>query len=178
MGLDGMSRFRTVAMALAPALALAGCSGSLPGLSLFSSAPPEVALNVESDPPGAEARTSIGGSCRTPCSLTVAPSQDFTVTFTLPNHQSQALPVQYQLDAGTPTLIPNPVFAALEPTAPPVTKKGARKSTKSGSTAAPAKRAAPPPRAPRASAPPADAAPAQSGSPFPPANSSPFPPVR
>ena len=39
---------------------LAACSASMPSLNFLSSAPPSEALRIESDPPGAEAKTSLG----------------------------------------------------------------------------------------------------------------------
>ena len=38
---------------------------------LLKSSPATEALRIESEPPGADARTSHGQSCRTPCELTV-----------------------------------------------------------------------------------------------------------
>src|SRR5262249_56479638 len=78
-------------------LALAGCGVSnwIPSWDLkFPSAPPPAStVQVESEPAGAEAKSSIGPSCRTPCSLTVATSAPFTVTFTLAGYESQTVPV-------------------------------------------------------------------------------------
>ena len=50
---------------------LAACSMSMPSLDFFRSAPPTEVLRIESEPPGADARTAEGQSCRTPCELTV-----------------------------------------------------------------------------------------------------------
>ena len=48
---------------------------------------------MESEPAGAEAKSSVGPSCRTPCSLTIATSSPFTVTFTLAGYASLTVPV-------------------------------------------------------------------------------------
>jgi hypothetical protein len=62
---------RVVAV-LACGFALAGCSMSMPSLDYFRSGPVNETLRVESEPPGADARTTQGQSCRTPCELSVA----------------------------------------------------------------------------------------------------------
>jgi hypothetical protein len=104
-------------------------------------------LRLDSEPPGAEARTSTGQACRTPCVLAV-PAADQTVTFTLAGFLPQAVPLQVRLPsdprwdpnavAGA-QLTPNPVAVALEPAPPPV---AARKPPPKK------RRATPPPRPP------------------------------
>src|SRR5688572_10172346 len=102
-------------------LSLAACS-SMPSWMQFElprAAPAATTMQFESEPAGAEARTSAGQSCRTPCSLAVA-SPEFTVSFTLPGYQPQTVPVRVvastdPVDAdvgqsGGPRLVPNPVF--------------------------------------------------------------------
>jgi hypothetical protein len=88
-------------------------------------------VRVESEPPGAEARTSSGQGCRTPCSLNVAPSGDFTVNFALNGYLPQAVtgrvfPAEdFRSDAEFGSVsagvrvVPDPVFAVLEPAPPP-----------------------------------------------------------
>lgn len=77
----------------------------------------------ESDPAGAEVKTSLGQSCRTPCTL-AAPASDFTVTFSNPGFEPQVVPVRVipgaTLDPTTGELaamrlVPNPVRAVLQP---------------------------------------------------------------
>jgi hypothetical protein len=122
---------------------------------MFSSTPPSVTVQLESLPVGAEARTSNGQTCKTPCSVSVPAADNFTVTFSLPKFQSETVQVQVIRqpgDATTPESLlidPNPVYAELQP-APPPARQG---------KAAP--KAAPRPKQP------ASAAPAAS-SPFPP----------
>ena len=87
-------------------------------------------VRLESEPTGADARTSTGQNCRTPCALSV-PANDFTVTFSLPGYQPQSVPVRVVSSNGPgdmgreemgpmpPTLMPNPVFVELMPAPPP-----------------------------------------------------------
>jgi hypothetical protein len=105
-------------------LGLAGCSSF--SMDAFKSAPPTVQLQLESIPPGAEAKTSVGPGCKTPCSIAVpAPDSGFTVTFTMPRFQPVTVPVQVLRIAGDYTVPaslsvdPNPVVAELPPAGPP-----------------------------------------------------------
>jgi len=82
--------------ALSGALLLGGCAGmswdwmpSMPGMS--SSA--NVSLTIESDPPGADAKTSVGPSCRTPCMVPVAADREFTVSYALNGYLPQVIAV-------------------------------------------------------------------------------------
>jgi hypothetical protein len=50
-------------------------------------------LELESEPAGAEAKTSLGPSCRTPCALWIKPGSDLTVTFALDGYQPQTVAV-------------------------------------------------------------------------------------
>lgn len=127
-------------------LGLAGCGMSswIPNWDLkFPSAPPPAStVKIESEPAGADAKSSVGPSCRTPCSLSVATAAPFTVTFTLAGYESQTVPVAPR-PGGDPRetaealkFDPDPVYAQLEPTAP---AKGKKKSTPKAQTpAAPA----------------------------------------
>ena len=116
-------------------LTLAACSGSGPSWDFFSSPkpPPEpAALRLESDPPGAEARSSLGPTCRTPCALPIeGVGGDFGVTMALKGYLPQTVPIRVlgpdQPDAGGARFTPNPVFVKLEPAGPPPKKKKARK---------------------------------------------------
>jgi hypothetical protein len=133
-------------------IGLAGCGMSnwLPSwdLKFPSSPPPAAAVQVESEPAGAEAKSSTGPSCRTPCSLTVATADPFTVTFTLAGYESQTVPVAPRPGGGDPRdsaealkFDPDPVYAQLEPTAPAKGKK--RPAARPKTSAAPAAPAAP-----------------------------------
>lgn len=129
-------------------------------MDFFKPTPQNVTVRLESSPPGADARTSLGPSCKTPCSVSVPVTDNFTVSYALERFQPQTVAVktsQVSGDFGSPSTVvtdPNPVFAELQPTTPP--KKMA---------ARPAHKRRPKP----AAAAPADAAPpADSGSAFPP----------
>jgi hypothetical protein len=155
---------------LAGGLVLAGCS-STSSLDVFSSGPATTTVQLESEPPGAEARTSGGQACRTPCALAV-PMADFTVTYSLNGYQPQTVPVRFaapdtQIDSdiGTappPVVDPNPVYAELQPAPPP--RRQQRPRTASPARAA-SRPAPPPPMEPAAAPPPPPAA----ASPWPPA---------
>ena len=51
---------------------LAGCSSL--SLDAFKATPPTVQVQLESVPPGADAQTSLGPGCKTPCSVDVSRS--------------------------------------------------------------------------------------------------------
>jgi hypothetical protein len=118
---------RAIAMAAA-ATSLAGCSSfsSSDTFSYFRSTPPTVRLQLESTPPGAEARTSLGPGCKTPCAVSVTPPESgFTVSYAMPGVQPVNIPVQVVKDPGgmfaadTFRITPNPVVAELRPPPPP-----------------------------------------------------------
>ena len=102
-----------------------------------------VSLTIESDPPGADAKTSLGASCRTPCMIPIAADREFTVSYALNGYLPQVVSVrprlpdmvQPEVEAGgalpTADLTPNPVYVQLEPAPPPPqTKKGRGKPAK------------------------------------------------
>lgn len=113
------------------ALGLAACSTSLPSFDFFSSKPTSTTLTIESDPPGADAKLSIGGGCRTPCTQTVALASDFTVSYSLNGYQPQTVTVHPNPNADTSSggalLDPNPAFAQMQPAAAPPPKPTAKK---------------------------------------------------
>jgi hypothetical protein len=135
----------------------------------MKSAPAATTMQFESEPAGAEARTSLGQACRTPCTQTVTASE-FTVSFSLPGYQSQSVPVKVvsaadpnDPDAASQRLVPNPVFVELLPAGPaPVAKKPAPAKKKPKAVPRPA---------------PTAMAPEQPSSPAP-APASPWPPAR
>src|SRR5215468_3390755 len=131
-------------------IALSGCS-SFSGLDFLTPAPAMVVLQLESSPQGAEAQTSAGPACRTPCSVSV-PAAPLSVTFTLDKFQPQTVSIQTSeqtvygngIDASPRTVMeldPNPVFAQLAP-AGPVRRSGKRPPPKVASKP-PASQAAP-----------------------------------
>lgn len=133
-------------------------------MDLFKSTPPNVTVQLESQPAGAEARTSTGQSCKTPCSVAVPAAENFSVTFSLPKYQPETVPVQIirgATDAPEGVAIdPNPVYAELQPAAP-APHKGRAKTSKAAPKAKRSK-AAP------AAAPAAPETQQEESSPFPP----------
>ena len=57
-------------------------------------------IQIVSDPPGAEARTSMGFVCVTPCTLQVGRKDEFTVTVSKPGYQPAEVPVTTKVNAG------------------------------------------------------------------------------
>jgi hypothetical protein len=157
---------RRVIVIAAAGLSLAGCSSF--SLDYFKPTPPTVQLQLESVPSGADARTSIGPGCKTPCSVAVTvPETGFSVSYTLNKFQTANVPVQVIHNPGdfstpaTTTVDPNPVVAELRPLGPPP-RGAARKNVLKPKKPKPPKGAA---------------APAAAGSPFPePAQAAPPPP--
>src|SRR5499427_2233976 len=100
---------------------LAACSTTMPSLDFMKSAPQGESLAIESEPPGAEAKTSLGQSCRTPCQLSVQPGSEFSVTFALSGYQPQTVSVRPEAEGATaaPRLAPNPVHVDLPAVAGP-----------------------------------------------------------
>jgi len=141
---------------------LAACSATMPSLDFLRSAPQPETLAVESEPPGAEAKTSLGESCRTPCKLSVQPGSEFSVTLALSGYQSQTVSVRPEAE-GAPRLAPNPIHVDLRQAAPP--KKLVAKKKKP--VAAAARPAAPPPMASAAPAPASTPAPTSAPAPAP-----------
>lgn len=129
-------------------LALAGCaSGSGSGFDFFPKAEPvPVTVQFQSEPAGAEAKTSVGESCQTPCALAIKPDKDFAVTFSLAGYQPQTIPVQVKQPEGfgmEANLSPNPVAADLV-AAPKGKRTPAKKPATTASVAKPKPAAAKP----------------------------------
>jgi hypothetical protein len=138
--------------AVASAFLAAGCGSWAPSTWSFIpsslTSGPNVSLTIESDPPGADATTSIGPSCRTPCMIPVPADRSFTVSYSLTGYLPQAIQVgprtagevAYDVAGGTTEaygnaplaeLTPNPVYAQLQPAPPPApTRKGRARAKK------------------------------------------------
>jgi hypothetical protein len=108
----------------AAGMGLAGCSSF--SLDAFKSTPPAVQVQLDSIPSGADAKTSLGPGCKTPCSIAVpAGEAGFSVTYTMNKFAPVTVPVQVINNPGdfsTPastTIDPNPVVAELRPAGPP-----------------------------------------------------------
>jgi hypothetical protein len=93
---------------------LTACSGSMPSFGLLSPAPEQ--LLIESTPAGAEARSSDGSTCQTPCEFAMPSGSDFSVTVTMNGYQPVTVPVGPGSPGGK--LQPNPVYVELQPSAP------------------------------------------------------------
>lgn len=139
---------RVIALASAAAglvgtIALGGCSSM--SWDIFKSAPPPLQVRLESSPPGADATTSFGPGCKTPCSVSVpAPDAPFNVSFALPKHLPASVPVNVIRTPGdftkpaSVTTDPNPVFAELQPAVPPKPVRKPHRLNKPKPAAAPA----------------------------------------
>ncbi|QOZ29768.1 PEGA domain-containing protein [Bradyrhizobium sp. CCBAU 51753] len=158
---------RRVIVIAAAGLGLAGCSSF--SLDSFKSAPPPMQVQLDSAPPGADAVTSLGPGCKTPCTVSIpTPETNFSVTFNLPKYQPANVPVTVTRVPGdftspaTTTLDPSPVFAELQPAGPPprAARKPIRPKKKPKATAA-APAAAPASAFPDPNAPPPAAAPSR-----------------
>jgi len=111
---------------------LAGCSSF--SMDAFKPTPPTVQVQLDSVPPGADAVTSVGPRCKTPCSVAVQSpdAAGFSVTYTLNKFQPMTIPVQVirtpadMTNPAATTTDPNPVVAELQPAGPPP-KAAARK---------------------------------------------------
>jgi hypothetical protein len=134
--LPGINKIMCHAVALAACGAIVSACSGVPGLNLsaFKSSPPTEQVSIESTPPGADARTASGASCRTPCTLGL-PMSDGSITVALDGYTPQTIPIQLEKPSDTrpdvftaqPHLTPNPLVVELEPTPPPEKKPAAKK---------------------------------------------------
>src|ERR1700758_1516972 len=115
---------RRVIVIAVTGMSLAGCSSF--SMDSFKPTPPPVQVQLESNPPGADANTSLGPGCKTPCSVSVpAPDAPFTVSYALNKYQPASVPVNAAKNPGSfttsapATPAPTPVFAELQPAVPP-----------------------------------------------------------
>lgn len=89
-------------------------------LDALKPAPIMDTVRFESEPPGAEAKTSTGQTCRTPCALALPVNSPLTVTFTLNGYQPESETIEPITITGSPPgLRPNPVVVELTPAPPP-----------------------------------------------------------
>jgi hypothetical protein len=114
---------RVIAIAVA-GISLAGCSSF--SWDMLKPTPSAVPVQLESVPPGAEAKTSLGPGCKTPCSVSVpAPDSGFSVTFTMDRYLPATVPVQVirntgEFNSSPPVVLdPSPVVAELQAAPPP-----------------------------------------------------------
>ncbi len=110
---------------------------SMPSFDMFKSGPSTEVLRIELEPPGADARTSQGQTCRTPCELTVPTDNELAVTVQMTGYQPQTLPVRVDGKGGDSRLQPNPVYVELQPAAPVKPARPAPVAKKKTSAASP-----------------------------------------
>ena len=166
---------------------VAACSVSMPSLDFLKSAPQTEALRIESEPPGADAKTSSGQSCRTPCQLAVQPGGELAVTLALDGYQPQTVSVRPEAPAqapgaleaatGAPRLAPNPIYVELHPAAGGATEEAGEEeeARRGGCPAAPPAMASAAPAPAPAPAPALTPAPAQAAEPAASATNYPWP---
>jgi len=156
--------YRVIAI-IGGALALAACTSSSDLGDLLKPAPTMDTVRFDSEPPGAEAKTSNGQTCQTPCALALPTAGPMTVTFTLAGYQPVTENIEIVENTGSPPMLrPNPVVVELT-AAPPVARKPAPRRRPAARKPAAPKPAAAQPAAP--AAPPAAAPAPQGSSPWP-----------
>lgn len=159
-GVMGRSLMRRLAFLATLSVVLSGCgsySSWIPsGLKFdFGSRSAVAEVRVETEPSGADARSSSGATCRTPCILTVPASAESAVTVSAPGYLPQTVPVRPRppddprpsegLALPGPEVTPNPILVQLEPAPPPApVKKKQAKRPKRPAAAPPSPQAAEP----------------------------------
>ena len=119
--------YRVIAITAA-GLVLAACSSDTSTKNLFAFEPAKDTIRFESEPAGADAKTSTGQTCRTPCALAMPADKAFTVAFTLAGYQPTNEEVKLTaMGDGSSQLRPNPVLVELTPAPPPKPKKKVRR---------------------------------------------------
>lgn len=116
-------------------------------------------IQIQSEPPGAHARTSLNHECQTPCTITVSRKDEFSVVFTKEGYESQTIEVKTAIagtgaagfagnvliggvvgmgvDAATGSTLehkPNPVVATLRRLGPPPKAAPAPRANKAKKT--------------------------------------------
>ena len=128
-------------MIVGGALALAACSSTPDWMNLDALKPAPImdTVRFESEPPGAEAKTSNGQTCRTPCALALPVNTSMTVTFTLNGYTPESENIEPISITGSPTqLRPNPVMVELTPKKKPAAKPAATRAKPTAARAKPA----------------------------------------
>jgi hypothetical protein len=138
-------------------LAVSGCGNLMPSLDFkgaFSTAPTSGTLEVQSEPPGAEAKASTGPACKTPCTLEVPATGEFTISLALAGYKPQTVTVKpvtgesnaFSMTPATVRYDPSPVMAQLEAIAPPpkAKRRSAPKPAKTSATMKPTAGGPPP----------------------------------
>jgi len=166
-------RFVLIVLVVLAPMGLGGCASVTRGWS--------EQLQINSQPEGAEVRTSLNQQCVTPCTLTVQRKDEFSVSFAKPGYQPQTVQVTTRVAGGgaagfagnilvggiigmgvdaasgaTLEHFPNPVVAVLQPAAAPgrVPQPGERR--RRDAPAVSQRPAAPPVATPASYVPPAE----------------------
>jgi PEGA domain len=101
-------------------LGMAACS-SMSAFDSLKPKPTTTVLLIQSNPANAEARSSLEGTCRTPCTMAIGTAGDFTISFARDGYESQTVTVHSTMSedgymtAPSPVLEPSPVYVNLEP---------------------------------------------------------------
>jgi hypothetical protein len=101
-------------------LEMAACS-SMPGFDSLKPKPTTTVLLIQSNPASAEARSSLEGTCRTPCTMAIGTAGDFTISIARDGYEPQTVTVHSTMSEGgymtapSPVLDPSPVYVNLEP---------------------------------------------------------------
>jgi len=99
-------RILAAAAAVGLAMTLAGCATITRGTTNQ--------VQIQSDPPGALARTSTGFSCTTPCTITVSRKDEFSVVFSKPGYRDETVDVKTQVaGAGAAGFAGNILFGGI-----------------------------------------------------------------
>lgn len=157
--------YRVIAI-VSGGLALAACSSTPDWMSLDALKPAPImdTVRFESEPPGAEAKTSNGQTCRTPCALALPSNAPLSVTFSLNGYQPESENIEpVSAGLGSPELRPNPVQVELTPAPPPpkpVKKPAVKRKRPAATSAARPKTSMAPAPVPSAAAPAQQQAPA------------------
>ena len=112
-----------IAVICAFGLAACGSSSTMPSFDAFKPKPTPTELLIQSNPPGADARSSLGGTCRTPCTMAIGTAGDFTISLARDGYEPQTITVHSTMSEGgfmtasSATLDPNTVSVALKPRA-------------------------------------------------------------
>ena len=103
---------------------LAACgSTTMPSFDAFKPKPTTTTLLIQSNPAGANARSSLGATCLTPCNMAIGTAGDFTISVARDGYEPQTITVHSTMSEGgyttpaSPTLDPNIVSVALKPQA-------------------------------------------------------------
>jgi hypothetical protein len=119
-------------LAAVSGFSLTACASYLPSFEFLRSAPAPEQLRIESQPAGAEARSSQGPTCQTPCEFAIPSGSDFLVTVAMNGYRPVTVPVRPESPGGR--LQPNPVYVELQTVAPvvPAKKDSAKKKATQG----------------------------------------------